>query len=151
MTNVASGSGLYLDTSCLLKLFFREPETGAVAELLAAEERVVISELGRLEAETQLRARLHGGLLSRPRHRRLSAELTRTLTLEPFSLIAFPVDGFERAQALAVRAKAHCRTLDLLHMAIMDSVGLTRLFTNDAAQAKVARALGFTVTIPRVG
>lgn len=73
------------------------------------------------------------------------------MKLEPFSLIAFPVDGFERAPALAVRAKAHCRTLDLLHMAVMDSVGLTRLFTNDAAQAKVARALGLTVTMPRVG
>jgi predicted nucleic acid-binding protein len=148
VTAGASGSALYLDTSCLLKLFFREPETRAVAELLAAQERVVVSELGRLEAETQLRARLHGGLLSRAQHRRLSAELTRTLMLEPFSLIAFPVDGFERARALSTRAKAHCRTLDLLHMAVMDSVGLTRLFTNDAAQAKVARALELIVTMP---
>jgi predicted nucleic acid-binding protein len=135
----------------LLKLFFREPETRAVAELVAAEERVVVSELVRLEAETQLRARLHGGLLSRAQHRRLCAELTRTLTLEPFSLIAFPMDGFERARALAVRAKAHCRTLDLLHMAVMDSDGLSRLFTNDTAQAKLARALELTVTTPHVG
>jgi len=148
VTAVAPGAALYLDTSCLLKLFFREPETRAVAELLATEERVLVSELGRLEAETQLRARLHGGLLSRAQHRRLLAELTRTLTLEPFSLIAFPVDGFERARALTVRTKAHCRTLDMLHMAVMDSVGLTRIFTNDLAQANVARALGFTVTTP---
>jgi predicted nucleic acid-binding protein len=145
----AAGSTLYLDTSCFLKLFFREPESPRVVEVLASETQVVVSTLGRLEAETQLNSRLHGGHLSRAKHRRLSEELARTLTLEPFILAPFPADGFERAGALAMRAKVHCRTLDLLHLAVMDEAGIARLFTNDNVQASVARALGILVTLPR--
>jgi uncharacterized protein with PIN domain len=41
---------LYIDTSCLLKLFLMEPESARVQELSSAEERVVVSTLVRLEA-----------------------------------------------------------------------------------------------------
>ena len=41
---------LYIDTSCLLKLLFPEPESARVGESVAAEKRVVVSALGRLEA-----------------------------------------------------------------------------------------------------
>ena len=47
---------VYLDTSCFLKLFFPEPETARVAGLIAAETRVVISTLVRLETLCQLHA-----------------------------------------------------------------------------------------------
>ena len=40
---------LYLDTSCLLKMLFPEPETRRVMQLVAVEEHVVISTLARLE------------------------------------------------------------------------------------------------------
>lgn len=139
---------LYLDTSCLFKLFFREPETASVARIVSKEPVVILSELGRLEAETQLRARLVGGLLSRSRQERLSAELSRLLSLDPFTVLPFPEDGFERGRELVRRVDVHCRTLDLLHLAAMEAAGARRLFTNDAAQAKVARACGFEVTTP---
>ena len=143
-----SVEALYLDTSCLLKLFLREPESARVAELLDSEDSVVLSELGILEAETQLRARLLGGLLTKARYSRLGAELQRTLTLEPFSCVPFPQDGFERARSLAARTRVHSRTLDLLHLAAMEALGVTRLLTNDSAQAAVANALGFQVVSP---
>jgi predicted nucleic acid-binding protein len=137
-----------LDTSCLLKLFFPEPESARVAEVLATEERVVVSELGRLEAETQLRARRFGGLVSKAKYRRLWDGLAKTLALAPFEVHPFPADGFDRARSLATRVQVHCRTLDLLHVATMDAIGLERLFTNDGTQASVARALGFEVMRP---
>jgi len=144
-------SALYLDTSCLLKIFFPEPESASVVEVLAAEQRVVVSELVRLEAETQLRARLVGGLLGKAKHRRLSAELATTLALEPFTVVAFPLDGFERARRLAGAAKVHCRTLDLLHIAVMDALGIRRLLTNDRPQGAAASALGAFVISPSAG
>ena len=141
-------SPLYLDTSCLLKLFFLEPESEAVVAALSEEQAVVVSELARLEAETQLRARLVGGLLTRARYRRITEELRRTLSQEPFVVAAFPVDAFGEARKIAGSAKVHCRTLDLLHVAAMTASGLKRLFTNDRTQCKVARSLGLSVVMP---
>jgi predicted nucleic acid-binding protein len=142
-------SALYLDTSCLLKLFVREPESPRVVELLDGEAQVVVSELARLEAETQLRARLLGGLLTKSKHEKLVRELAATLLLEPFRVEPVPNDVFERARTVSARTKVHCRTLDLLHVATMDCAGLTRLLTNDSAQAAVARSLGIATVMPR--
>jgi predicted nucleic acid-binding protein len=145
---VKADSPLYLDTSCLLKLFFLEPESEAVVGVLSAEYHVVVSELARLEAETQLRARLVGGLLTKSRYRRITEELTRTLSQAPFVVAAFPMDTFAGARKIAESAKVHCRTLDLLHVAAMSASGLKRLFTNDRTQSKVARSLGLSVMMP---
>ena len=150
MSGGAAGSALYLDTSCLLNLFLLEVESAHVVSELAREDRVIVSELGRLEAETQLRARLVGGSLTKAKHRRLSAELAKTLSLEPFVVVAFPMDAFEGARRLAEKVKVHCRTLDLLHLAAMAALGIERLFTTDRAQSTVARALGLAVTMPGV-
>jgi len=139
---------LYLDTSCLLKLFIREPESARVIELLGREAQIIVSELARLEAETQLRARLRGGLLTKAKHEKLARELEATLALDPFSVAPFPIEAFERARVIASRTKVHCRTLDLLHLAAMHC-GLTRLLTNDSAQATVAQSLGIAVELPR--
>lgn len=146
---MANANALYLDTSCLLKLFVREPESSRVIELLGRESKIVVSELARLEAETQLRARLQGGLLTKARHRKLAAQLGATLALEPFDLLPFPNEAVERARALAARTQVHCRTLDLLHLAAMECDGLTRLLTNDTAQAAMAKSLNLSVAMPR--
>ena len=45
--------------------------------------------------------------------------------------------------------EAHCPTLDRLHLAAMEAFNLRRLLTNDDAQARAARVLGFTVIVPR--
>lgn len=122
-----------------------------MAEALAAEQRVVVSDLARLEAETQLWARQVGGLLTKAKHRRLTRELEKMLSLEPFSLVAFPEDGFVRARRLADVVQVHYRTLDLLHVAAMHALGIRRLFTNDRGQGAVAGALGAAVMLPRAG
>jgi hypothetical protein len=64
---------LYLDTSCLLKTLFPEPETERVIRLVAAEERVVVSTLARLETLVQIHARGAGGLLEPGAVRSLAA------------------------------------------------------------------------------
>ena len=54
---------LYLDTSCLLKVLFPEPETARTLELIASEERVIVSSLGKIETVTHLHGRVAGGHL----------------------------------------------------------------------------------------
>jgi uncharacterized protein len=142
-----SRSGLYLDTSALLKLFFPEPESSRVAEIVASEVRVVVSELGLLEASVQIQGRRMSGLLPRARAERLEAALDQTMSMRPFEVLPFAKAAFEhaRAQARAARKLAHCRTLDRLHLAVMELEGIERLLTNDERQAMAARALGFEV------
>jgi predicted nucleic acid-binding protein len=142
-----SASSLYLDTSCLLKLFFSEPESAEVAELIASETRVVVSELGILEANVQIHGRRASGSLPRARAQRLEAALGKTLAMKPFEVIPFATAALARArdQARSAQKGAHCRTLDRLHLAVMEVEGLSRLLTNDGRQATAARSLGFEV------
>jgi predicted nucleic acid-binding protein len=140
-------SSLYLDTSCLLKLFFLEPESAQVAAILAAESRVVVSELVVVEASVQIQERRLTGLLSKAAAERLETVLDSTLGMSPFEVVPFAASALAmaRSQVRAARKGAHCRTLDRLHLAVMQTEQMQRLFTNDDRQAKAARQLGFEV------
>lgn len=142
---------LYLDASCLLKTLFPEAETARVLQLVAADDHVVVSTLARLETSVQIHARRAGGLLGDAAARALSARLDAMLALTPYEVVRTPaevVDVAER-QLRALARGGHCPTLDRLHLAVMESLGLRRLLTNDQAQARAARARGLTVILPR--
>jgi predicted nucleic acid-binding protein len=142
---------LYLDTSCLLKLVFPEPESARVFALCASEQRIVVSSLARLEAAVQLNARLAGGTLTRTDAVRLRKKLDVTLTMAPYESVVFPPGAVEAAQGQVRLEKRaiHCRTLDRLHLAMMDILGVRRLLTNDETQARAAREQGYEVLLPR--
>jgi predicted nucleic acid-binding protein len=142
---------LYLDTSCLLKLLFAEPESAKTSLLVAAEPRVVVSSLARLEALVQIQGRAAGRLLSARAAAALARLLDQTLVSAPFDLVTTPagIDGVATAQLFLLSRSVHCRTLDRLHLAAMQSLGVRRLLTNDETQARAASALGFEVLRPR--
>jgi predicted nucleic acid-binding protein len=142
---------LYIDTSCFLKVFFPQPETLRVCELLSSEARVVVSTLTRLEAASQVHGRVASRLLSRNRGLTLLRRIDEMLEAEPYELVFCPASVIEvaEAQLRALTRAAHCRTLDRLHLATMQALGLQRLLTNDDRQATAARALGFEVSLPR--
>ena len=142
---------LYLDTSCLLKLLFPEPETPRTLALIAEEERVVVSSLGRTEALSHLHGRVAGGHFTGPTARRLADRLAVLLQTAPYDLTTSPITIYEIAaeQMGSFSSKAHCRTLDRLHLATMQALRLRRLLTNDDAQARAAERLGFSVLMPR--
>ncbi|MCF3648724.1 type II toxin-antitoxin system VapC family toxin [Synoicihabitans lomoniglobus] len=143
-----SESAAYIDTSCLLKLLFPEPESAAVAGLIAEEAEVVVSALARVEAEQQIVARRLGGFFNLNRQRKVQTELRRLLELDPF--VTPPSGGtlWDLALNQVAKAKVQCRTLDRLHLASMAELGITRLITHDKRQAAAARDLGFEVIMP---
>lgn len=142
---------LYLDTSCLLKVFFPEPETPATLALIAQEPAVIISSLARLEALVHIHGRVAAGMLSTAAARRLIARFDQVLQAEPYELVTCPPGIIEIAETQVRPAvkTAYCRTLDRLHLATMQALGLHRLLTNDETQARAARGLGFETTLPR--
>jgi predicted nucleic acid-binding protein len=142
---------LYLDTSCLAKLLFDEAESPRTVALIAAEARVAVSSLARLEAAVQIQGRVAGGSLTPRQGKQLLEKLTGIISRQPLELVADPPDVFAVAEKQVRDAPkpAHCPTLDRLHLAIMEALGFRRVLTNDDAQARAARALGFEAILPR--
>ena len=142
---------LYLDTSCVLKLLWPEPETARTVALVRAEDRSVVSDITWLETKVRIQGRHAGGLITRSGARALVLKAEALLATPPFERHSSPPNVFDAAAAqVAVGARtSHCRTLDRLHLTAMAGLGLARLLTNDDAQARAARALGMTVLLPR--
>jgi len=142
---------LYLDTSCLLKAFFPEPETAATVALIAREPHVIVSSLARLEALVHIHGRVAAKMLSAAAARRLTERVDQVLQEEPYELVPCPSGIIEIAenQVRAVAKSMYCRTLDRLHLATMQVLAVQRLLTNDDAQARAARGLGFETVRPR--
>jgi uncharacterized protein len=141
---------LYLDTSSLLKLLLPEPESQKVQDAIAAEDRVIVSTLAELEAEVQLRAGWEGGTFTRTQYRRLTQRLRGFLDHEPFDYRSLPGTLFQSAlRQLRQSEGPHVRTLDRLHLAAMEELGIRRLMTHDLAQSAAAQALGYEALSPR--
>ena len=141
---------VYLDTSSLLKLVWPERETETVTALISQEPLVLVSSLAELESFIQLSAAYFGGRYSKTKLVRLQAELQGLLRSDPFERRSLSGAVFDVAQKQHRRSdkKTFCRTLDRLHLAAMQELGLSRLVTNDLQQAGAARALGFEVMVP---
>ena len=143
---------IYIDSSALLKLFWREPESDAVRDHVAREEVVIVSTLTELETGSQLTAGWLAGRYGKARRERYRAKLAEFRTTDPFRFRPLPGSVFETALRLhAAAGRAHCRTLDRLHLAAMTELEATRLLTHDAVQARAAQALGFAVVMPGGG
>ena len=140
---------IYLDTSCLLKLLLDEPESEAVRVAVARESEVVISDFTELEAAVQLRAGWLAGEYRERRYRSYLRQLNAFRGIDPFRFRSLPGSLFQTATRQDRNtARVHCRTLDRLHLAAVEVLGLRRLMTHDIAEAAGAKALGFEVVSP---
>ena len=140
---------IYLDTSCLLKALLPEADSPEVHQLVVAEDAVIVSSLAELEAEVQLKAGYLGGSFRPNEWRRLVLKLAELRQQEPFAFRGLAGSVFQTAlRQHRNSGQTHCRSLDRLHLAAMEELGLHRLLTNDHAQAAAARALGFAVIQP---
>ena len=140
---------VYLDTSVLLKLLLPEPETVAVQEAIAAEPVVIVSALAELEAEVQLQAGCLEGVFTRSQFRRLVQRLRKLKGQEPFDFRSLPGTLFQTAlEQHRSSERPHLRTLDRLHLAAMQELGVWRLMTHDRTQAQAAATLGYQVLSP---
>ena len=117
--------------------------------MIAAEDPVIVSSLAELETEVQLRAKWLAGVVTRKRYETYRSKLSSFRNTAPFEFRDLSGRTFRRAieQRLS-QAGIHCRTLDRLHLAAMDELGLKRLLTNDNKLASAARALDYAVVVP---
>jgi predicted nucleic acid-binding protein len=139
---------IYIDTSSFLKLFLMEPESAQVEDAIPSYDTVMVSSLTELEARVQLRAFVNGGKLTKRFEARVLGDMAQLTLDKPFILKSLAGSVFKTALAQHEAAAAHCRSLDRLHLAAMEELGVRRLMTHDARQAEAARTLGYEVVSP---
>jgi len=142
---------IYLDTSSLLKLVLSDEHSVAVEEAIMDESAVVISSLTDLETYVQLRGLSRSGTGRSKRVSQAEKDQAAILGCHPFA--SRPLSGriFTAALDQHRESKIHCRSLDRLHLAAMQELGVRRLMTHDARQADAARELGYAVLMPGLG
>lgn len=139
---------IYIDTSCLIKLVRIEGDSETVARAVEEEQVVIVSELALLEALVDFRARHMAGDCSLARLRHLELQLHALQNQEPFKLARVGRALWETAVRQHRNASVHCRTLDRLHLAAMEVIGVKRLMSHDHGQCKAAEALSYEVLSP---
>ena len=125
---------LYLDSSAIVKLVAREPETPQLVEVVRADPEVVSSALAWTEVIRAVRRAR--GRIARAR------EVLEGIALVPID------DGIIRGAADL--APVGLRTLDALHIATALSLGedITSLVTYDDRLAEAAATAGIEVIAP---
>jgi predicted nucleic acid-binding protein len=135
---------IYLDTGCLLKLYYPEPESPRVSRLVSGETIAFVA-LHELELSNALELKLFRKEATPAQAKTTGvviAQDARAGILYRPNLVWD--DVFKQASALA---KAHtralgCRSLDILHCVVAHGLAATSFVTTDARQRKLAIKLG---------
>jgi predicted nucleic acid-binding protein len=126
----------YVDSSAIVKLVVREPESAALARFLRARRPLFSSALARVEVE---RACLAAGDVARARARDVVSR---------FELVRVNERVLTTAASLL---PPEIRSLDAIHLATATILGpsLKAVVTYDERMASAARGLGWKVYAPR--
>ena len=137
---------IYLDTGCLLKLYYPEPESPRVARISRGHPIAFLSlhELELLNALELKLFRKEGRPAQVRAVRALLAEDLRTGTLHRPAVAWDDVLEESKALAQSFTRKLGCRSLDILHCAAARRLSVTAFITTDTRQRRLAAAVGLT-------
>ena len=127
---------LYVDSSALLKRYFDEADAAAADELLSSDPVVVTARLTMIEVRRNI-ARVKRDADAAVARESFRGDLARMTLIE--------LDAPTCDRAVAVAEVTGVRTLDALHLAAAQRVGVTTFLTFDLRQAQAGRTLGFSV------
>jgi predicted nucleic acid-binding protein len=137
---------VYLDTSVVVKLYVREPDSAACEEIVAGH-KLVCSELLYAELWSALLAKERAGVLQADLRLEIWELFELHVLEDQFELMR--LDGVIVREAAEIMAMVHpavpLRTLDALHLATFTSVESGPLFTTDKRWVAAARLLGLNL------
>ena len=139
----------YADSSFLVKLYIREPETpAALAAVTAVEKPLVFNTLHRLEVSNAIRRCAACGKASQRQAVRAFQTLRRDLRTGFYTTSAVGWESIYRRALRLSRKYAgtlHVRSLDLLHVATALEIGATEFLSFDDRQRRTASAEGLKI------
>ena len=138
---------LYLDTGCLVKLYYPEPDSIAVAKPVSGK-LITFTDLHELEISTAMQLKVFRGEASRE-------QVTAALNLVREDLASGKLYrgglGLHSAMrdavtmALEHAASIGCRSLDILHCALAKATKAEAFLSTDSRQLEVARAVSLPI------
>jgi predicted nucleic acid-binding protein len=141
---------IYLDTGCLLKLYYPEPESERVAALVHGQAIAYVP-LHALEVANALALKQ---FRKEAKHTQVAAVrmlVESDIRSGNLHRPSTPWDDvFREAQGLSEThtRKLGCRSLDILHCAVARALTISHFVTTDSRQRRLAVAMG--LTCPRV-
>lgn len=136
---------IYVDTSALVPLFIREPNSDAVIDWLESSgERLAISEWTLVEFASAAAIKQRTGQATANLAKRATARMYEFA--QRHCTVAVPRrENFRRAAELAGNGALKLRAGDALHLAIAESLNTQGLLCLDQAMIESAKSLGMTV------
>ena len=137
---------VYIDTSVLVKRFVEEDYSTQVDTFFEKNFNFVISELVVLEFECTLRRLQRNSKITQEYRLKASQALTQQINDKWFEKAVFSNQLFTDAKHLIEQVSPLAlRSLDALHLAIMQSGNIKQLTTADDEMRKAADHLGLTI------
>jgi len=138
---------VYLDTGCLVKLYYPERESAAVAAAVVGE-RIVFTALHELEMATAMHLKVFRGEATSQQI--VAATDLVQGDLAAGKLVESPTDWRSTFREAVRLAQTHaavtgCRSLDTLHCALAKAISPGAFMSSDERQIKLARAAGLPV------
>jgi predicted nucleic acid-binding protein len=137
---------IYLDTGCLIKLYYPEPESLRVQSLVSGEP-IAVAALHDLELYNALELKIFRKEASATQVRKTRAVLEEDLR---HGVLHRPSVSWEDALADAISlSKSHtrafgCRSLDVLHCALARLLRASAFITTDVRQRRLATKIGLS-------
>ena len=140
---------MYLDTSVLVKLFVREPDSEFFGKLTDGQ-MICSSVLAYTETWSAMLSGERHGVLTPEQRRRAWESFDRNVLEDIIELVPMNPAIFKRANRIleACHPKVALRTLDALHLASADQAHDWPLVTNDKRMREAASMLGFPLSPP---
>ena len=138
----------YIDTSALAKRYIDEAGSSEFDAFLGRWPRVLISRLAVVEFRCVVQRRRRAAEIDAAYERAAMADFADDIRSGYFQVEPLSDRHAIAAHDLVGRLSGHSlRTLDALHLAIAQGVGVMVLATADRAMARAAEALGMTVML----
>jgi predicted nucleic acid-binding protein len=138
---------IYLDTGCLLKLYYPESNSVSVAEAVSGKG-IIFTALHELETVSALQLKRFRGEATAEQAEAAMRLMREDLTggkLAGFA-VNWPTVLHDAAELAGTHAASSgCRSLDVLHCAIARAVEADEFVSSDARQIAVATAMGLKV------
>lgn len=138
---------MYLDTSILVKLYVREPDSEFYGKLIDGQP-VGSSVLAYTELWSALLAKERAGLLTAPNRRQAWAAFDRAVMEGNLELLPMSPAIFKRANRIleSCHPQVPLRSLDALHLASADQCQDWPLVAGDRRMRDAAALLGFPLS-----
>ena len=138
---------MYVDTSVLVKLFVREPDSELYGQLLDGQA-ICSSVLAYTEVYSALLAKERAGGLSKQWRQKAWAAFDRNVMDEIIEIVPMGPAIFNRANRILEKChpKVPLRTLDALHLATADQMQDWPLVTHDTRMRSAAKILDLPIS-----